>query len=60
LLLQNYFYDQWINLDRAICRHYISICKLKNLWLNDDEKEFYIVKARGRPKKSNNGALKKI
>jgi hypothetical protein len=47
-------------LDRAICRHYISICKLKNLWLNDDEKEFYIVEARGRPKKSNNGALKKI
>ena len=39
--------------------HYISIFKLKILWINDHEKEFHIVKARVRQKKSNDGALKK-
>lgn len=34
--------------------------KIQNCNINEDEHEFHILKLRGRPKNSNNGALNKI
>lgn len=46
-------------LEYGICRHFIALCKLTNKEFDEVDREFVQLKKRGRPAKSNNGALNK-
>ena len=45
--------------EHAICKHFIALCKLLNIEFGETVREFVHIKKRGRPPKSNNGALNK-
>ncbi|CAF1038417.1 unnamed protein product [Brachionus calyciflorus] len=47
-------------LDFGICKHYIAYCRITNKVFDYKMREFVAVKKRGRPKKSNNGALNRL
>ena len=46
-------------LEYGICKHFIALCKLTNRVFDEIDREFVQIKKRGRPPKSNNGALNK-
>lgn len=45
--------------DVGICKHYYAACKLNNIPIDDDNREFINKKGASRPPKSNNSALNK-
>lgn len=46
-------------LEHGICKHFVALSRLTYTPLEDDVREFVCVRKRGRPPKSNNGALSK-
>ncbi|CAF0714389.1 unnamed protein product [Brachionus calyciflorus] len=59
-VLLNPRYCRCINfLEYGICKHCIALCGLLNYPLDENVREFVHIKKKGRPAKSNNGALNK-
>ncbi|RNA23673.1 hypothetical protein BpHYR1_045020 [Brachionus plicatilis] len=46
-------------LEHGICKHFVALSRLTYTPLEDDLRDFVCVRKRGKPPKSNNGALSK-